>query len=182
MRELGLRTTHTTFGCALVASLAIAACSRAGTLDPVAKLATGRAAPSKAAPTIASNSTEASPAPTDTRQTASTTRVYDDTTKSIDTFLGDRVTINLPANITTPYQWVLAPADAHSIVVLAERHYQDKPPADCQACVGYPGTDRLTLEAKAVGTTTLTLRYVPIRAKSGGAERELSIRVTVQNK
>jgi len=176
MRKLGLK-----FAALLVIPLGTG-CTKAAnpeSVQPSASVAVLEApssAPSVASappPTATSSATPSSAA----APSGAASKTYDDTTRSIDASVGDRFTLNLPANVTTPYKWVAAPSEP--ALVLAERHYEDKPPAGCQGCVGYPGTDRLTFEAKQAGTTTLVLRYAPLRGKEPG-ERELSIKVTVK--
>ena len=180
MRKLGLTVRHVGVGIALAVSLAMACCSRTGSQEPVPRSAA--AGPSPSAPAAAAApGAEGSSAATQPAQ-ASPTRVYDDKTTAIETTVGDKFAVYLPANITTPYKWVVAPSDASPIVVLADRHYQDKSPEGCQACVGYPGTDIMNFEAKAAGTTTGKLRYAPLRSKAEPSERELSIQVTVKKK
>lgn len=174
MRKLGLTVSQLNVGFALVTSLATACCSRAGAPEPAPRSAAGSPSPSFAAPAVNSASSTTEPLQPEPA------KVYDDKTTSIDLSLGARFAIHLPANITTPYKWVVAPSDSDPIVVLMERHYEDKPPANCPSCVGYPGTDTLTFETKAVGTSTLKLLYAPIRSKAEPAERELTIRVTVK--
>lgn len=108
-------------------------------------------------------------------------KAYDDQTHTISTVVGERFVIRLPANITTPYKWLVV-EDASATVFLAERHYQDKPPPDCQNCVGYPGTDSLVFEARSPGTTKLTLRYAPLRSEADPSDRKVSIQVTVDQR
>jgi len=170
MRKLGL-----IFAALLVMPLG-AGCTKAANPEPVQPSASVTVSDAPSAPPSVTSSppTAASSA---SAPAGAATKTYDDTTRSIDASVGERFTLNLPANVTTPYKWVAAPAEP--ALVLAERHYEDKPPADCQGCVGYPGTDRLTFEAKQAGTTTLVLRYAPLRGKEP-AERELSIKVTVK--
>ncbi len=108
---------------------------------------------------------------------ATSSKAYDDSTRTIDAKLGERFTVNLPANVTTPYKWVVASPE--EVVALVERHYDDSSPAKCDGCVGRGGTDRLTFEAKHEGSATLLLKYAPLRSKSEPAQREVSISVTV---
>jgi predicted secreted protein len=175
MRKLEL-TFVVSVGFVLAAGLAMTDCSRAGTPDPVPRSAAASPSPLVTAP-AASETPAATPA-----QAAPTAKAYDETTTAIDTLVGEKFAVYLPANITTPYKWVVAPSDTSPIVVLADHHYQDKPPEGCPACVGYPGTDILNFEAKAAGTTTLKLKCAPLRSKTEPAARELTIQVTVQKR
>ena len=111
------------------------------------------------------------------RAAALDAKTFDDSTRTIEAKVGDRFTINLPANITTPYKWVVASPE--TLVVLTDRHYDDTASAKCDGCAGRSGTDRLTFEAKHDGTATLVLKYAPLRSKSDPPERELSIQVTI---
>ena len=175
MCKLGLTVRQAKVGFALAASLATIGCSCAGTSESAPRSAAGNPLPSVTAPAAT-----ATPAASVASPVASANKVYDDKTTTIDASLGATFAIHLPANITTPYKWVVAPSDTSPIVALTERHYEDKPPANCPSCVGYPGTDTLTFEAKAIGVMTLKLQYAPIHAKSEPVARELTIRVTVQ--
>jgi predicted secreted protein len=170
MRKLGLTIELT-----LIAALIAAGCTRtanSGSVPPPgsdSSASTAQPAPSAAA------SSSTAPSTSELAATAGD-NAYNDSTKAITAKVGERFTLNLPANITTPYKWIVASPDTN--VTLAERHYQEKPPAGCSGCVGYPGTDRLTFEAKQPGETKLVLRYAPLRSNEP-AERELTITVTV---
>jgi predicted secreted protein len=176
MRQLGLSLVIRVQKAAVAVSVSslfvTVSCTRAVNQESVPP-SSSAAGGNLAAPTATASRTEGS----STGNAKPDTKVYDDSTRAIEAKVGDRFAINLPANITTPYKWVVASTQA--AVVLAERHYEDKPPAGCTACVGYPGTDRFTFEAKQEGITTLVLQYAPLRSKSDPAERELSIQVTV---
>jgi predicted secreted protein len=181
MRQLGLKSATQR----LIVTLAaisipplFAACTRAANPEPVPPAPSGAGATSVNAPPLAAPApSEAAAAPSVASATAPSARIYDDSTRSIKATVGERFTINLPANIATPYKWIVASPEG--IVALAERHYQEKPPEGCAGCVGYPGTDRLTFEAKEAGSASLLLRYAPLRSKSDPPERELTIQVTV---
>jgi predicted secreted protein len=172
MRKLGL-TIELTF----VAALAATGCTRAANSGSVPPPGSDSSAGTTQPVPSAAPSSIVTPAPSaSATATAVGDKAYDDSTKAITAKVGERFTLNLPANITTPYKWVLASPETN--VTLAERHYQEKPPEGCSGCVGYPGTDRLTFEAKQPGDTKLILRYAPLRSKEP-AERELTITVTV---
>jgi len=180
MRQLGLKTSTSGQVTAAVALLGVVlagmSCTRTANQEPVPPSASAGAQSSSApAPSVQAAPPEA--AATESQAAAQADKIYDDTTRTIAGKVGDKFTINLPANITTPYKWVVDSPE--SVVALTERHYEEKPPVGCTNCVGYPGTDRLTFEAKSGGTATLVLRYAPLRSKTDPAERELSIEVTI---
>jgi predicted secreted protein len=110
--------------------------------------------------------------------TAAPAKVYDENTRTIEATIGERFTVRLPANVTTPYRWEAMEQKQDAPVILAHREYEDEPPPKCQSCVGYPGADNLVFEARRAGSMTLTLRYLPLRSRDP-ANRELSIRVTI---
>lgn len=173
MRKLGL--TRQIKRVVLAAALLVStACTKAP--SPTTPPNSGASMnPADSAPPVASSTTDAgvgsSPNP------GASTLSFDATVQNIELKLGARFSVNLPANITTPYKWVIASAETH--VRLAERHYSDTPPADCAGCVGYPGTDRLTFEALQAGSTQLVLRYAPLRSKTDPPQRELTINIKV---
>lgn len=179
MRKLGLIRAVSDVGILLGAF----ACSRGGVPDTTPKTLGQSPARgpigSAALPSTPTSTSSSTPA----EATAPTGKVYDESVRSIEVQVGERFTIRLPANITTPYKWTVEPPRTEPPpVVLAERHYQDSPPYDCPACVGYPGTDALTFEARALGKTTLTMRYAPIRATTEPPERELVVQVAVKQR
>jgi len=169
MRQLGLnRSVVATSILVLVA----VSCTRAANQDSVPPSKSDGGGASVAPSVLAADSGTSG-----ARAVVPDAKTYDDSTRAIEAKVGDRFTINLPANITTPYKWVVASPE--TLVVLAERHYDDTASAKCDGCVGRSGTDRLTFEAKHDGTATLVLKYAPLRSKSDPPERELSIQVTI---
>ncbi len=174
MRQLGLKLIRVrrTALAACVGSLSVAAsCTRAANQEPVppsSSVQSSAVAAPSALPVDAGASSRAAPP---------AGRVFDDSARTIEAKVGERFTINLPANITTPYKWVVASPE--TVVALAERHYDDTQNSKCDGCAGRSGTDRLTFEAKQDGTATLVLRYAPLRSKTEPPARELSIQVTV---
>jgi len=173
MRQLGLKLSHRA---AVVATgilvLVAVSCTRAANQDSVPPSKSDGGGASVAPSVLAADSGTSG-----ARAVVPDAKTYDDSTRAIEAKVGDRFTINLPANITTPYKWVVASPE--TLVVLAERHYDDTASAKCDGCVGRSGTDRLTFEAKHEGTATLVLKYAPLRSKSDPPERELSIQVTI---
>jgi predicted secreted protein len=171
MFKLGL-----TLNLMFIAALVAAGCTRtanSGSLPPPGS--DSSAATSQPVASTAPSAPVSAPA-TSSASAPGEAKSYDDSTKSVTAKVGERFTLNLPANITTPYKWIVASPETN--VALTERHYQEKPPEGCVGCVGYPGTDRLTFEAKQPGETKLVLRYAPLRSQEP-AERELTIAVTV---
>lgn len=106
--------------------------------------------------------------------------VYDgNATPSIKARAGERFTVALPANITTPFKWVVANPN-ESIVKLVADDYKDAPPPGCQGCVGFGGTTTLTFEAVAPGAHPLNLAYRGLGQADAPAQREVAIQLTVE--
>ncbi len=108
------------------------------------------------------------------------TPVYDgNATQTIKARPGERFVIALPANITTPFKWVVANPN-EAIAKLVSNDYEDAPPAGCQGCVGYAGTTTLTFEAVASGAAALTLAYRGLGDDDAPPQREVAIQLTVE--
>jgi predicted secreted protein len=106
--------------------------------------------------------------------------IYDgNATQTIRARAGERFSIALPANITTPYKWIVANPN-EAIAKLVSDEYKDAPPAGCQGCVGYAGTTTLTFEAVAAGAHPLQLAYRGLAQTDTPAQRELAIQLTVE--
>lgn len=105
-------------------------------------------------------------------------QVYGEATTQIDAHVGERFEIALPANVTTPFKWTLAPESLSDVATLSDQTYTDSPPAGCDPCVGYPGTAHFMLDAAQEGETTLKLSYRGLGEK-GEVKRELSIGLRV---
>jgi inhibitor of cysteine peptidase len=70
--------------------------------------------------------------------------------------VGEQVTLELQANPTTGYQWEpSAEPDASVITIVSDTYV-----AGGSDAMGAGGTQRIVIEGKAAGTTTLALRYV----------------------
>lgn len=121
------------------------------------------------------------PAPPQAQAAGAT--VYDgNATQAIKARPGERFMIALPANITTPFKWVVANPN-ESVAKLVADEYKDAPPPDCRGCVGYAGTTTLTFEAVARGSLPLSLAYRglgQLGASDAPAQREVAIQLTVE--
>jgi predicted secreted protein len=105
-------------------------------------------------------------------------RIYDDKVTSIEAGPNGSFTIALPANVSTPLEWKLEPEPNPAILALSGRKYTDSPPAGCQACTGYPGTDAFTFVAKGPGEAVLHFVYRELR-KDAPPAREITVQVRV---
>jgi len=105
-------------------------------------------------------------------------RVYDESTSQIEAHVGERFEVALPANVTTPFKWTLAPESLSDVATLSAQTYTDAPPAGCERCVGYPGTAHFTLDAAQEGETTLKFMYREL-GENGETKRELSVALRV---
>lgn len=180
MHRLELTRVAGTVAAALLAAAVAIGCSRGGAPDTTARSAADSTATASGGAAMPSASPEVHR--DGALPNTETGKFYDDSITKIDALVGERFAIRLPANITTPYKWIVAPANQPDRVVLVERHYQGDPPPDCPACVGYPGTDTLTFEARATGEAMLTLRYSSIVASSDPPEREIVVYLTVKQR
>lgn len=173
MRKLGLTRQFNEVVLAAVV-LAGTACTKAPSPTSPPNSGAGVVTSASAAP-VASSTEDAGI--DNSPHAAASSLSFDAKVQNIEVKEGARFSVNLPANITTPYHWVVASAQTQ--VRLAERHYSDTPPADCAGCVGYPGTDRLTFEALQAGSSQLVLHYSPLRSKNDPPEKELTINIKV---
>jgi len=80
---------------------------------------------------------------------------YGITDRQIEARVGERFTLALEENLSTPIRWVVE-VEGNAIVQTASDH-SGQPPAGCAQCVGYPGTRAVQFEAHAVGEATLQL-------------------------
>lgn len=71
--------------------------------------------------------------------------------------VGNRLVLNLAANITTGYDWKITAIDAAVLKQVGESTY--KQDAAAPGTVGAGGTRTWHFDVKAAGTTTLTLEY-----------------------
>ena len=84
-------------------------------------------------------------------------RTFSRTEVPIDVAVGDTFAIELEANATTGYEWMLADSLPPAILRVLRREYV--PPTTRAAPVGEGGRARLTLRATGAGTTDVTLAY-----------------------
>jgi predicted secreted protein len=93
---------------------------------------------------------------------AGTVPTYGETTRELTTAVGQSFVLALPANITTPYRWVVDSTLDSSALELVKNEYSDAPAAGCSGCLGAGGRRLLTFQAKRTGTWTLSLSYQSI--------------------
>jgi inhibitor of cysteine peptidase len=87
---------------------------------------------------------------------------YGEGTHEFSTAVGQAFTLSLPANITTPYKWVVNSSVDPTAFELVKDEYVANPPDGCLGCVGMGGRRLMTFQAKRVGLLTLSLRYQSI--------------------
>lgn len=134
--------------------------------------------PARATPPGTATGVAASPAPGPSPVAPDGARVYDETVQNIDVAPGGRFTIALSANMSTPLEWKLEPEPNPAVLAAAGRRYTDAPPPGCSGCVGYPGTDAFTFEAKGPGEAALHFAYRELK-KDAPPAKELTVRVRV---
>jgi predicted secreted protein len=120
--------------------------------------------------------TQASIAPTSIMSGVPT---YGENTHEFSTAVGQPFILSLPANITTPYKWVVSSTVDPTAFDLVKDEYVANPPDGCTGCVGTGGRRLMTFQAKRTGLLTLSLRYQSITdAKSEPAsEYQATIQV-----
>jgi predicted secreted protein len=110
---------------------------------------------------------------------ATSNRIYDDSTTEIVAAVGVPFTVALPANITTPYKWVIDPSTDVSVLELTKDEYVANPPAECTGCVGTGGRRLLTLQPKRAATVQLAMSYRSITDAAEPPAKQFSARVVI---
>jgi predicted secreted protein len=144
-------TTRVLLICCLAATLSACASSPEPAVLPPSTAAASGGTASGGGPVLA-----ATVAP------ASTPAVYDEKTSQLSVAVGQRFSLSLAANITTPYKWVVDPSLDAAILALVEDKYVEPPPRESPGAVGGGGRRLLTFEAKRAATTNLKLTYQSI--------------------
>ncbi|MGC4067052.1 MAG: protease inhibitor I42 family protein [Polyangiaceae bacterium] len=96
------------------------------------------------------------------------------------TNVGVPFTVALPANITTPYKWVVDPSTDASVLELTKDEYVASPPAECPGCVGTGGRRLLTFQPKRTATSQLAMSYRSITNASEPPAKQFVVRVVVR--
>jgi predicted secreted protein len=86
-------------------------------------------------------------------------RVFSRSDTRIDVGVGDTFAIELEANVTTGYEWMLEDSLPPTILRVMRQEYI--PPTAQPPRVGEGGRARLTLRATGAGATDVTLAYAP---------------------
>ena len=175
MRKLGLgrRFSALELGILLAGGACLTGCKAAPeTAPPGASAPVATTAPAAQAPPPA-----ASAGPPGA---AGTTRVYAESSASIQASVGEKFSVALPANITVPMKWRLEPPPDAKLLALGGERYVDQPPADCSGCTGYGGTRIFDFAATGSGNVKLHFALRPLSDPQGTAQKEVSIDVTVK--
>jgi inhibitor of cysteine peptidase len=102
-------------------------------------------------------------APTNSSTTTSDDLItYGESTRDITTTVGQSFVLSLPANITTPYRWVLDSTVDPNAIELVKNEYTEASTSTCRGCVGVGGRRLLTFRIKRAGTFVLSLSYQSI--------------------
>jgi predicted secreted protein len=134
---------------------------------------TGRAAASAAIATLLPVS--------DAHALASGDAVYDQTTTTVDAKVGDHFSVVVPGNATSSYTWRAASDVDATVLAVGAPEYTPQPPPGCDGrCVGYGGTYRFPVMAKAAGSAKLHLVKVHVGRVPGAPVQEVSMTVTVK--
>jgi predicted secreted protein len=88
--------------------------------------------------------------------------------------------IELPANRTTPLEWVYD-ASAAPNVALRKQSYKTPPSGSCPDCTGTGGIERFAFEAVASGSAKLQFRYVSVVDRSAEPAEVLDVTVMVSD-
>ncbi len=78
------------------------------------------------------------------------------TGSTVEMAVGDVLEVSLASNPTTGYSWFVGEGDTQLLPQVGETEYND---ASQPGVLGGGGTEKLTFEAKAAGSLTLTLIY-----------------------
>jgi inhibitor of cysteine peptidase len=78
----------------------------------------------------------------------------DDASQTVEVAQGEIFQVSLEGNLTTGYNWVMAPQDPMLVEMQGDPEYQE-----ASNLVGSPGTITFTLKAVAPGQTTLHFDY-----------------------
>lgn len=87
---------------------------------------------------------------------------YGESTREIATGVGQSFVLALPANVATPYKWVVDSTVDPTALELVTNEYSETPAPGCVGCLGVGGRRLMTFQAKRTGTLLLSLSYQSI--------------------
>jgi predicted secreted protein len=158
---------------ALLSTVLVVACSACNATTPEPAKSEANVAPASSGATPLTSSSAPSAA------AAGAPRIYPQTTTTIDARAGDKFTVALPGNVSTPYEWRFDESPDKAVVSMKDKAYVDAPPANCQGCDGYKGTYTFTFTANAAGNAKLHFSYASVVPPGSPAEKQVSIDVRV---
>lgn len=108
---------------------------------------------------------------------ANTAPVLDISSGAITVERGARFAIELEANRTTPFEWMVDIVAGAENLALQNQSYLDK--SSCADCVGGGGFERFDLHAKAAGRSTIRFRYVRVTDRQGPPAEQRDVNVVI---